>query len=202
MIVTAHNKGLGVTGSQIVGSVGGTTGGLVGALTPLIFGAAAGPLGIAVGGMIAAGAALASVLGVGNGCGQSCIEASNYANQAEEVLRQNLASYQSGKISQSEAIANFDNVWSSVTAAWNQIGGAAGSNGIGDRQRGACKWKSNGQCWNWFIGYRDPLDVPNNTAVSDSSVTGNLVSGGSGISWGLIAIVGIGAVMVLSLGEK
>ena len=28
---------------------------------------------------------------------------------------------------------------------------------IADRQRGGCHYQSNGQCWNWFIGYRDPI---------------------------------------------
>jgi hypothetical protein len=81
--------------------------------------------------------------------------------------------------------------------------GQAGQNCITDRERGACKYQTSGcalstgtppvwgcgangsgnQCWNWFIGYRDPIanDTPNpNPAPSLSNAVQSLFSGSSG----------------------
>ena len=70
--------------------------------------------------------------------------------------------------------------------------GTAGQACVGDRQQGACHYQSNGACWNWFVGYRDPIandpHVAANAAASPlssvassilpASVTAPLVSAG------------------------
>jgi hypothetical protein len=164
MIAKYHSFGLGAGGSQIVGAVGGSSASVLAAsmpwLAPVI---GINPvLGGAIAGMIAAGSAIASALGVGSGCGQTCIEATQIVNQAEPLFEQNVALYQSGQIDQATAIATFDNMWAAVEQACSGIPGAAGTNCVADRQEGACKWRDvNGECWNWFKGYRDPLLVSN-----------------------------------------
>lgn len=107
------------------------------------------------------------------------------------------------------ALANFDQLWSQlVNLCTNDpqlAGTTAGRNCIADRQQGACKWKasaggwtrdasgswsykpwgaagSGSDCWNWFIGMRDPIQ--NDPAVAPDpqaaapSLLSSLVPGG------------------------
>ena len=176
-------------GSAVVGAAGGAVGVTVGALTPILFGAAAGPIGMAVGALVAAGAAIASALGVGSGCGPSCIQATNVVNSAEPVFKQNLDAYENGTIDQATAIANYNSMWTAMQQACAAIPGQV--NCIGDRQAGACKWKATnqlypacppiGSCWNWNNGYYVPLTFPAvNAPSTNGSVTGSSI--GSGIT--------------------
>lgn len=152
-----------------------------------------------------------------SGCGQSCVVTSNWANQAEGWLKQNLAAYMAlptprAESAQAAYLANFDKIWGYLEQecgspeALAQLGTAA-KNCIADRQQGACHYQANGQCWNWFVGYRDPIaNDPN--VVPDSAAAGagstNLlqaISGstaGGGISpllliGGILLLVGVGA---------
>jgi hypothetical protein len=144
-----------------------------------------GPIGLAIGAGITAITTLLASFGVGSGCGQSCIQASNDANQIEQAMKANLAAFQAGQITQAEALQNFDGLWQQLSQACGQIGGGAGSNCIADRQAGACKWKdSSGACWNWFSGYRDPIaNAPANSAptVGGVSITNLLLVAGAGL---------------------
>jgi len=169
----------------------------------LIGGAAAGPIGLAVGSLVALGASIASALHIGEGCGQTCVQATNIVNQAEPTFKMNVSAYQNGQISQQQALANFDAMWLAIQQACGGIPGVAGQNCVGDRQEGACKWKdSSGNCWNWFIGYRDPLLQPStvaytgtatSTATTDvGTVVSSLFSGSGGLLIG-------GALLVLGL---
>jgi hypothetical protein len=49
----------------------------------------------------------------------------------------------------------------------------AGQACIADRQAGGCSYKVNGQCWNWSVGYRDPIakdpDMTANAAAASSA---------------------------------
>jgi len=111
-----------------------------------------------------------------SGCGQTCIVTSQWANQVEPQLQANIAAYFAlpaprPQSSQAAALANFDTLWSQLSQACsNPQLGAAGTNCLGDREQGACKWKQTstlnssypgapaiGACWNWFSGYRDPI---------------------------------------------
>lgn len=134
---------------------------------------------------------LLAVLGVGSGCGQSCVLSSKYADQANQILQQNLDTYMALPIprdpqAQVAALRIFDAIWGDLQQACsNPALGTAGKRCITDRQAGACTWKQTAQggasypglvpaagaCWNWFNGYRDA--IANDPNVGSSS---NLLS--------------------------
>lgn len=101
-------------------------------------------------------------------------------NEIEPKLAENLNGYLSGsryRSSQAQALANFDAAWQAVIQACsNPDLGSAGQRCISDRDRNACVWKENGQCWNWFVGYRDPIaNDPNVKADPVQTATGSWV---------------------------
>jgi hypothetical protein len=133
------------------------------------------------------GGAIAGMLakfGVGSGCGQSCVLSSEYANQAEALLQQNIAAYFNIPAprplsAQTAALANFNTMWNDLTTQCSAPSlGSAGKACISDRQAGACTWKQTaaalppwgtppvGACWNWWSGYHDP--IANDPAVPDA----------------------------------
>lgn len=188
-----YGRGLGTTDQQIAGAVGSAGTSVVSTLVYL--GTITGPVGAAASGIIAAGVALFNVLeSVFSGCGQTCIAATTVVNQLALILQQNLDAYMSSPVHyysmQQQALANFDTTWQRVVAGCSDPAlGAAGQRCIGDRQRGACHYKtspggwSNGvyttpgaadsgdTCWNWFVGYRDPI-------ANDPTVVPDPVSAG------------------------
>lgn len=122
------------------------------------------------------------------GCGQTCIVTSQWANQAEDLLKQNISAYFSLPAprtysQQQAALNNFEVVWARLQQLCGQQGtGDAGVRCITDRQAGSCKWRQTsdsqllqypgepgpGQCWNWINGYRDPIaNDPN--VISDAA---------------------------------
>jgi hypothetical protein len=169
-----------------------------------------------IGAAIAGITILATVLIKNSGCGQTCIETSGWANQAEPLLRQNINAYFSvaaprTQSQQNAALANFDAIWATLV---NMCGapstGNAGKRCISDRQSGACTWKATadspwpggpaqGQCWNWWNSYRDPIaNDPNVVADSASSVVSGAVSELSSLpTWALVAAA-VALVAVLS----
>ncbi len=119
-------------------------------------------------------AAIMGAIYLSRGCGQTCIATSEWANQAEELLKQNLAAYMSSnrsKSAQNTALSNFNVIWARLQQmCGDPATGAAGQRCISDRQAGACKWRdAGGQCWNWFTGYHDP--IANDPNVVDDSIT-------------------------------
>ena len=185
------------------------TGGL--AVAGVISGAAAGPVGLAIGGAALVAGLIAKQFA---GCGPTCTVTSDAANQIEPLMQQNLAAWHSSTKTRSEqaiALNNFDTLWSKLQQ-FCQSGqfGTAGQNCVADRKAGACKWKdSNGECWNWFIGYRDPIAndprVVNDTAVgiSTSGVASGLIesisnisnSSGDGMILPVILLIGGGLIL-------
>lgn len=164
------------------------------------FGASSGPIGAAIVGIIAIASMLANQF---QGCGQTCIQASNIANQCEPILLKNLNTYLASPVHykslQAAALNNFDFTWNSLMqACGNPQLATAGQNCVSDRQRGACKWKaspggwSNGQytpagaagsgdsCWNWWVGYRDP--IANDPTVVPDPVPGSVTDPTTGIT--------------------
>lgn len=204
-------RGFGATPGQVIQTgvaLGSPVGAAVGG------GALAASTGIAaslavpiVGAAIAGVTLLVTKLIQNSGCGPTCIQASDYANQAEPLLRQNLNAYFSlpkprSQSAQATALANFDAVWSKAVQLWQDPAlGNAGKRAISDRQAGACTWKQTanygadisaagepaiGACWNWFSGYRDPIQndpsvVPDAQAALPSG-SGSLLSGGGSLS--------------------
>jgi len=113
-------------------------------------------------------------------------EATKIVNSIEPKLIENIQGYFSGprtKASQAQALANFDAAWEALKqACMNSQLGDAGRRCIADRDRGSCHYRArctrydhgicieygsvdpSGDCWNWFVGYRDPIandPVPN-----------------------------------------
>jgi hypothetical protein len=228
-----------------------TTVGLLAAFHVAIMGTAmAGPVGAAIAGAAVALGALAQVLiKEFSGCGQSCIVASNDANKYEPYLQQNLQAYLSSPIHyaslQQAALNNFDTIWTALRTACSDPNlGQAGQRCISDRQPGACQWKaspggwaqdstgnwkytaagssgSGDQCWNWFVGYRDPIandptvvpdPVPGSQSSSAATINtapGGLFNTSTGAIGGTIAgipasllIAGGGLLLFMLMGDK
>jgi hypothetical protein len=93
--------------------------------------------------------------------------------------------------------ANFDYAWSQLTQMWSDPAlGEPGQRAIQDRQQGACKWRDGqGQCWNWFTGYRDPIafdpEVKDDTAAALDQAT-RAVQGIPALAWAGLAILAVG----------
>lgn len=228
MYVGTQRRGLGASPAQIVGTVSslGTPvasavgGSAVATATGLSLGLAVPIVGAALAGITFAVMKLIQ----NSGCGPTCIQASDYANQAEPLLRQNLNAYFAlpkprSQSAQSAALQNFDAIWAQLVKLWSDPAlGNAGKRGISDRQAGACTWKQNadygaeimaagepaiGQCWNWESGYRrpiaqDPNVVPDSQATLPGAPSG-VFFGGSGVSIPalmLIAALVAGAVIL------
>jgi hypothetical protein len=167
------------------------------------------------------GAAIAAIsLGIElilhSGCGQTCVVTSQWANQAEQHLQQNISAWFAipaprPKSVQQIAMANFQVIWNTLVQQCSQPGlGDAGKNCIADRQDGACKWKATppsypgepatGSCWNWWNGYYYP--IANDPNVYDDSAAGAVSSlaGGTGISpYLVVGLALIGGAVLLNL---
>lgn len=171
------------TGLLAGSTISAATGGTAAALAAFGIGAQAVPLV----GTIIGGIALAVVaLGIGNGCGQTCVASTTVVNNVEPVLQQNLQAAQQqaqingGCLTSAELTVCqgvFSQVWSYVVANCTQVGGPGGSNCINDRQRGGK--------WDWYAMYLDPINVipvcsnPVSTATTDISSLVSSVSSGS-----------------------
>lgn len=204
-----HGRGMGALDAQsssiasAAASGAAATGVLIGALMAIPI---AGPIAAALAGI---GVAIANIF---SGCGQTCVQATNIANQVGDVLTENLNQYMSAPVHyasmQAAALNNFNTAWNSLVAnCSNPALQAAGQRCISDRQRGACTWKaspggwqqnpttgawsyapwgasgSGTACWNWFIGLYDPI-------ANDPTVVPDPIPG-SATSAGLLQSVGI-----------
>lgn len=128
----------------------------------------------------------------------SKIATTEIVNQAEVLLKNNLAAWQGlpaiqrNSATQAAALQNFDAVWTQVQQAC--LGGNYGSAGnacIADREQGACHFQANGQCWNWFIGYRDPISNDPAVAANAASPSSSTVSVGTAITAAAAAAAGV-----------
>ncbi len=170
-------------------------------------------IGAAIAALIAIGIALANAF---KGCGQTCIEATQIANQCDTLLAQNVNAYTSSPIRyasmQTAALNTFDTTWAALQQACGQAAlGAAGQRCITDRQAGACTWKaspggwnvdgsytmwgaagSGTACWNWFVGMRDPI-------ANDPNVQPDPVSSPAGVDQSINQSISSAASSVLSL---
>jgi hypothetical protein len=180
-----------------------------------------------------------AITGVIKGCGPTCTYTSNLANQIEALMQQNLSAYLAlpaprSSADQAQAQANFNTLWQTLVNSCSVPNlGSAGANCLIDREDGACSYKttpggwqqnasgawtyqypgangSGSSCWNWFIGYLDPIinDPTAGAASAFSAVTsqvGTEAGAQGGISTGLSAIpwwvwaLGIGAIAWVAL---
>lgn len=202
------HEGIGDTSATSIAAVAAqgaaTTGGILaglasmGAIAPYF--ALAGPIGAAVAGLTAVGIAIA---GLFKGCGQTCIEATQIANQLQVYWQQNLDHYMQAPVHykslQLAALNNFDTGWNALYKACSDPTlGAAGQRCISERQRGgASSWccnapnavqVGNGMCTGCdaFADYRDPIaNDPNAVPDPVGSASGSGSGGtGTGLSVG------------------
>ena len=213
-VTSAENTTGIVSGAASVGVSAAAISGLIAASAVPIVGAA-----------IAAATLIITQIIKNSGCGQTCIETSQWANQAEQGLIKNIQAYFGNSpryaSQQASALANFDAIWAQLQAICGQPGtGNAGVRCITDRQAGACTWKQTtsspllaypgepqpGECWNWFNGYRDPIandpdvqpDSAASTVASATSEAGTLLSD-VGVSSSYAVPLLIAAVVVVAL---
>jgi hypothetical protein len=176
-----------------------------------------------IGPAIAVAALVATLLIKNSGCGQTCIQTSQWANQAAAALQQNSDAYFALPVPRSQsnqtlALQTFDQIWAQlVKMCSDPQWGNAGKRCISDRQQGACTWKQNktgghpgepamGECWNWFNGYRDPIandpNVVADTVASSVSGAVSTLESDLGISSSsmvpLLLVAGLVALAVLS----
>lgn len=203
-----------------IASAGATvTSGILGSLSALAAGGSiAGPVGLAITGAITLAVVIYNTF---KGCGATCTQATSYANQAAAILQQNLTNYLSSPVRyasfQAASLNNFDTVWAALVQACETAQLAqAGVNCVQDRAQGECAYKTspagwsvnadgtctytgagpNGSgtsCWNWFVGYRDP--IANDPCVQPdpvaSSATGAVTNTGTATA-GTTSTVGTG----------
>ncbi len=227
--------GMGGTAQSVESLAAQGFGETVSILHVLSVSAAGGPIGVAIGAAVVGLTTIAMTLvNMFKGCGQTCIQASNDANQIEAQLLQNLNTYMSAPVHyasmQAAALNTFDTTWAALMQACGSPALAqAGVNCIKDREQGSCKWKaspggwtqdaatgkwtysgygaagSGTACWNWYVGYRDPIandptvvpDPPPVTATSTSTGTASI---DSLLPASLTGSVQIGSVFVPMLG--
>lgn len=196
--------GTAATIASAAGTAATVTGALVASLAAIPI---AGPIAA---GIVAVGELLANIF---SGCGQTCVQATDIANQVGDALTQNLNVYMSAPVHyaslQAAALNNFDSAWSNLVAACGAPAlGSAGQACISERQQGACYWKaspggwsqdaagvwtytgygpagSGTACWNYFVGMRDPI-ANDPTVVPDP--VGSSVASATG---SLLSVFGI-----------
>lgn len=161
-------------------------------------------VGTAVAAIIGAGLAIASLF---KGCGQTCVAATNIANQAGTIISQAFNAYMASPIHYVSMQQAFLTLFDSTTAAMDQACsdpnlGAAGQRCISDRQRGSCKWKVNAfgwqqsgsgwtyipagadgsgnTCWDPYTGIRD-IVANDPTVVSDPTPASTVANSTAGI---------------------
>jgi len=214
-----------VTGVQIGGTVAGTVVPAVlasqAASTAAATGSAAAILGMApalavpVIGAAIAGVAMAVTYFIKHsGCGITCVETSQWANEAEPYLRQNIDAYfklptPRSQSQQQAALNVFDTIFARLQQLCGQAGtGNAGVRCISDRQSGACKWNATadspwpggpaqGSCWNWFNAYRDPIAA--DSVVSDAAASVSSVSSAFSSSSSLLPLALIGGLLIAAV---
>jgi len=163
-----------------------------------------------IGAALAAVTAIITTLIENSGCGETCIETSQWANQAEPALLANIQAYFNLPAprtvsQQNAALSNFIAIWTTLENQCSQAGlGTAGQDCISDRQAGACKWKQTatspllayvqygepnvGECWNWWSGYHDP--IANDQVVADDPVVSAQVQANAAAGTSSTSILG------------
>lgn len=200
--------------ASIAATGAATTGAL---LTALQVSALAGPIGAAVAGLIGVGIGIANLF---KGCGQTCVAATNIANQLEVYWQNNLNNYMQAPVHyasmQAAALNNFDTGWAALYKACSDPAlGAAGQRCISERQRGgASPWccnapnsvqVGNGMCTGCdaFVTFRDPIAndphvVPDPVSNSTPGTT-ILGVGGGGSGFPLPLLLIGGGVLAIAL---
>jgi hypothetical protein len=149
---------------------------------------------------------LAGIVKMFGGCGQTCVQATAYANQAGAIITQAFQTYMQSPIhfysAQQTFVNGFDIVMQKLVAACSNPNlGSAGRNCVSDNSRGACKWMSspgggstdlngnavftywgaNGSgttCWNPYL-IRDAVAADPTVVADGTAISGGPVTVGS-----------------------
>lgn len=153
-----------------------------------------------IAGPIIGGVALAAMIWLNRKGPKQKEATTQYVNEAEPILQQNLTAFMNGPKTEEDkefALAVFDKIWAEVVNACSQSSmGNPGKACIEDRKQGACKWTDeNGECWNWFIGYRDPIaNSPTNSSITSVAGIANTLEDTLGSNW-IPLLVGAGVLI-------
>lgn len=206
IVQTLYNQSQQNSGSSSDGSGGGNT-----------FLSHAGEIGAIIQALVGIGLAIANLF---KGCGQTCVLATQDANQLETYWQTNLNQYMNAPVHyyslQQAALNNFDTGWAALYKACSDPAlGAAGQRCISERQRGgASAWccnatvhtdVGNGMCTGCdaFVTFRDPIANDPNVVpdpVAGASVTGGSVTGSTGGFPMLLLLIGGGILAFTMMG--
>lgn len=188
------------------------------ALGPIAAGSAAtGPLAPFVMAAAAAVGPLTQIItNMVRGCGQTCVDASNYADTAETYIKE-LHRIYFGTASrcaeqQQAALQYIDGVLKWLDGGCRAVGGAAGQRCITERliKGGSAPWcpKPGGVGCDWITLYRDPIanerlaSCNGGGLLGGSAVDGSLLAGFGGSGGSMLWLVVIVLVVALILKGK
>lgn len=180
-------SGLGSTQSSIqpidvsISTAGSVTGGLISAGSLSLPGIASASLAVPVIGAAVAGVTLLVNMWLGSIAKHNAEKTATTAivNQAEPYLKQNVNAFNSlsapTQSEQTQALANFDNIWA-------QVAQACSNGGYEDAGKRCVSDRSTGGATDWFAYYRDPIAnstkvVPDETGTSDVTSSMGSVAG-------------------------
>ena len=197
------------------GGMGATTAQIAGQSTTAALESAGGIMlaipGLQLPGAIVAavGAIAGPIISMFNGCGQTCVQATQYANQAATAVQQihdtyfaqpvHYKSVQDGTLSQLQQIFQ-----AMQQACGNPALGAAGQRCISERlvRGGSAPWctKPNNVGCDWYTTIYDPIANDPNVVADPASAVNSVVSsiaGGNVLVLGLVAALVLGVVWAL-----
>lgn len=195
--------------NQIVTTGAATTVGILAGLHAVIGGVAlAGPVGAAIAGVIAVGSLIATMFF--NGCGETCVRASQDADKYGALAQKNLQAYMSSPVHyaslQAAALNNFDTLLNALqTACSDPALGAAGQRCISERlvKGNPAPWCPTKTGCDWITTMRDPIANDPNVVPDPSPVTqsSQAVSGAGSSALSSLGINPSTNVFGLSLGQ-
>lgn len=198
-----RRRGMGASAAQIAGSATSTALESAGGILMMI-------PGLQLPGAIVAavGAITGPIISMFNGCGATCTQATQYANQAEVALQQVVATYMAAPVhyasAQSGTLAHVQSVFDALRQACsNPALGSAGQRCISERlTRGApapwCNLPNNVGC-DWVTRYYDPI-ANDPSVVPDPSplgAVGSTVSSAFNSLFGASTAAGSGSILPL-----
>jgi hypothetical protein len=138
--------------------------------------------------VLAVGAIAGPIISLFQGCGQTCVQATQYADQAAQALGQIVNTYFAQptprlKSTQVAALQAIDQIMQALhDACSNPALGAAGQRCISERlvRGGSAPWCPTGTGCDWYALFRDPVagdtNLIDDSAVSAVGVSDNLLS--------------------------
>jgi hypothetical protein len=136
--------------------------------------------------VMAAASLVQPLLQIMQGCGQSCIRASSYADQAEASLKSVNREYFSRPnrttADQQAAVQYAQGVLEWLRSGCNAVGGPAGSRCISERlvEGGSAPWCPTGTGCDWITLYLRPIQQDRPQLAGVSGALGSLFGGGGG----------------------